>query len=142
MSTKTWRVLRFNEPKFAKAVAALNRHAQPEASRAAAVAEIIETVRHDGDAALVRYAKQWDKFDLPPSGLLLPARAPQVPEPVREAVDYALGNIRDFSKLRKPRNWTRTNRGGCAGRRKNSSRWSASASMSRAAPRRSSRPRS
>jgi histidinol dehydrogenase len=112
MSTKTWRVLRFNEPKFAKAVAALNRHAQPEAGRAAAVAEIIETVRRDGDDALVRYAKQWDKFDLSHGSLLLPARAPQVPEPVRAAVEYALGNIRDFSKLRKPRNWSRINREG------------------------------
>jgi histidinol dehydrogenase len=112
MSPKPWRVLRFNEPKFAKAVAALNRHAQPEAGRAAAVAEIIETVRRDGDDALVRYAKQWDKFDLPHGSLLLPARAPQVPEPVRAAVDYALGNIRDFSRLRKPRNWSRTNREG------------------------------
>jgi histidinol dehydrogenase len=112
MSTKTWRVLRYNEPKFAKAVAALNRHAQPEAGRAVAVAEIIEAVRRDGDNALVRYAKQWDNFDLSHGSLLLPARAPQVPEPVRAAVEYALGNIRDFSRLRKPRNWSRTNREG------------------------------
>jgi histidinol dehydrogenase len=112
MTPKPWRVLRFNEPKFAKAIAALNRHAQPEAGRAAAVAEIIETVRRDGDDALVRYAKQWDNFDLAHSGLLLPARMPKVPEPVQTAVDYALGNIRDFSKLRKPRNWSRTNREG------------------------------
>jgi histidinol dehydrogenase len=112
MSPKTWRVLRFNEPSFAKAIAALNRHALPEAGRAAAVAEIIETVRRDGDDALVRYAKQWDHVNLASGGLLLPARAPQAPEPVRAAIDYALGNIRDFSRLRKPRNWSRTNREG------------------------------
>jgi histidinol dehydrogenase len=112
MSSKTWRVLRFNEPNFSKAIARLNRHAQPDPGRAAAVADIIEAVRQDGDDALVRYAKQWDGVDLAHTGLLLPARLPQVPEPVRAAVEYALGNIRDFSRLRKPRNWSRTNREG------------------------------
>ena len=112
MSTKSWRVLRYNQPKFAKSIAALNRHASPEPSRAAAVADIIAAVRHEGDAALVRYAKKWDKLDLTPASLLLPARKVHASEEVREAVDYALRNIRDFSKLRKPRSWSRLNREG------------------------------
>ena len=107
-----WRVLRFNEPNYTRAVAGLNRHAQPDEGRAAAVAEIIATVRKEGDEALVRYAKQWDKVDLSQGGLLLPSRLPQVAEPVRAAVEYALGNIRAFSKLRKPRNWAKSNREG------------------------------
>jgi len=112
MNPKPWRVLRHSDPNFARSIAALNRHAQPEPSRAAAVAEIITAVRNEGDDALVKYAKQWDQIDLSHTGLMLPSRTPQVPEPVRAAVDYALRNIKDFSKLRKPRSWSRTNREG------------------------------
>jgi histidinol dehydrogenase len=112
MNPKSWRVLRFNEPNFARQTAALNRYAQPDAGRAAVVAEIIETVRRDGDNALVKYAQQWDNVTLSPGGLLLPSRNPQVGEPVRAAVEYALANIKAFSRLRKPRNWSKTNREG------------------------------
>jgi histidinol dehydrogenase len=112
MSAKSWRVLRYNQPRFAKSIAALNRHAAPDPARAAAVSDIIAAVRHEGDAALVRYAKKWDKVDLTPASLLLPSRKIQASDAVREAVDYALHNIRDFSKLRKPRSWSRVNREG------------------------------
>jgi histidinol dehydrogenase len=112
MSAKSWRVLRYNQPKFAKSIAVLNRHAAPDPARAAAVSDIIAAVRHEGDAALVRYAKKWDKVDLTPASLLLPSRKIQASDAVREAVDYALHNIRDFSKLRKPRSWSRVNREG------------------------------
>jgi histidinol dehydrogenase len=112
MSTKPWRVFRYSEPKFAKQIAALNRHAQPEPARAAAVAEIIAEVREHGDAALVKYAKKFDGIDLAAGGLLLPSRLPKPPGPVVEAIDYAIRNVRDFSKFRKPRDWTRVNREG------------------------------
>jgi histidinol dehydrogenase len=112
MSTNTWRVLRFNQPQFAKQIAALNRHAQPDPARGAVVAEIIATVREEGDGALVKYAKKFDHVDLSQGGLLLPSRLPQPPQNVRAAIDYALGNIKAFSKLRKPRNWSRLNREG------------------------------
>ena len=42
----------------------------------------------------------------------MPPRKFTPPEEVVEALDYALRNIRDFSKLHKPRNWSRTNREG------------------------------
>jgi len=112
MSTKPWRVLRYNQPQFAKQIAELNRHAQPEANRATIVAEIIATVRHQGDEALIKYAKKWDKVDLSRAGLLLPSRTPKPAAPVVAAIDYAIRNIRDFSKLRKPRGWSRLNREG------------------------------
>lgn len=112
MSTKPWRVFRYNQPHFAKHIAALNRHAEPAASRMAAVAEIIAAVRKDGDDALVKYAKKWDGVDLSRGGLMLPSRTPQPTPPVREAVEYALKNVRSFSKLRKPRSWSRLNREG------------------------------
>ena len=112
MSTKPWRVLRYTQPKFAKSVTALMRHASPDPTRATTVAEIIAAVRHEGDAALVRYAKKWSKLDLTPQTLLVPPRKFNPPAEVVEAIEYSLRNIREFSKLRKPRNWSRTNREG------------------------------
>jgi histidinol dehydrogenase len=110
--TKPWRVLRFNQPKFAKAAAALMRFAAPDPTRANTVAEIIAAVRHEGDAALVRFARKYDKLELKPATLLVSGRKVTPPEDVVAALDYALRNIRDFSKLRKPRNWSRINREG------------------------------
>jgi histidinol dehydrogenase len=113
MSTpKPWRVLRYNQPQFAKQIALLNRHAEPAAARSASVAEIIATVRREGDDALIKYAKKWDGVDISRNGLLVPSRTPQPLPPVRAAVDYAVKNIRNFSKLKKPRGWSRTNREG------------------------------
>jgi histidinol dehydrogenase len=111
-SSKPWRVLRFTQPQFARHIATLNRQAEPSADRAALVAEIIATVRREGDGALVRYAKKWDGIDLPKGGLLLPSRTPKPAPQVMAAIDYALKNVQDFSKLRKPRNWARKNREG------------------------------
>ena len=112
MSTKPWRVLRFSQPQFAKQIALLNRHAEPAASLSVTVAEIIATVRREGDSALIKYAKKWDGVDIPKTGLLLPVRKYTPPEAVAKAVDYALQNVVAFSKLRKPRNWSRKNREG------------------------------
>jgi histidinol dehydrogenase len=112
MSTTPWRVLRYTQPQFAKQVAALNRHAEPPASRQAAVAEIIAAVRKDGDDALVRYAKKWDGVDLKRGGLTVPSRTPKPAPAVVDAIDYAIKNVKSFSKLRKPRNWSRVNREG------------------------------
>src|SRR6202453_5041755 len=112
MSTKPWRVLRYSEPDFARQLAELDRHAEPAEERAQAVAEIIATVRKEGDEALVRYAKKWDNIDIPVTALKLPDRVSEPPQPVRAAVEYALNNVTTFAKQRKPRNWTRTNREG------------------------------
>jgi histidinol dehydrogenase len=112
MSTKPWRVLRYNQPQFAKQIAALNRHAEPAGSLVAAVAEIIAAVRKEGDDALLKYAKKWDGVEMARGGLLLPSRTPKPPQPVSTAIEYALKNVRAFSKLRKPRTWSRTNREG------------------------------
>jgi histidinol dehydrogenase len=109
---KPWRVLRYTQPQFSKQIAALNRHAEPAAARSAAVAEVIATVRRDGDEALVKYARKWDGVELSRSSLLLPARTPKPSPDVIAAIDYVIKNVRSFSKLRKPRNWSRKNREG------------------------------
>jgi len=112
MSTKPWRVLRFNSPQFAKQIAALNRHAEPAAGIAVAVGEIIAAVRREGDAALVKFAKKWDGVDMAKTNLLLPSRTPKPTPAVHDAIEYGLKNVQAFYKLRKPRNWSRKNREG------------------------------
>jgi len=112
MSTKPWRVLRFNQPQFARQIAALNRHAEPSASRQATVSEIIAAVRKDGDEALLRYTKKFDGIDLAKGGLLLPSRVTKPSPNVISAIDYAIKSVRGFSRLKKPRNWSRLNREG------------------------------
>jgi histidinol dehydrogenase len=112
MTSKPWRVIRYTQKDFAKQIALLNRFAEPMAIRSAAVADIIATVRHDGDDALVRYAKKFDGVEIARGALLLPPRTPKPPPAVMAAVDYALKNVRSFYKLRKPRNWSRKNREG------------------------------
>jgi len=112
MSSKPWRVLRYNQPQFARQIAALNRHAEPSASRQAAVAEIIGNVRKDGDDALIRYTKKFDGVDLSKGGLVLPSRGPKPAANVIAAIDYAIKSVRGFSRLKKPRNWSRLNREG------------------------------
>ena len=112
MSTKPWRILRYTQPQFAKKIAELNRHAEPAVDRAVIVADIISTVRREGDAALVRYAKKFDGVELAKNSLLLGSRTPQPTPAVRAAIDYAIENIQSFYKLRKPRNWSRKNREG------------------------------
>jgi histidinol dehydrogenase len=112
MSTKPWRVLRYNQPQYARQIAALNRHAEPSASRQAAVADIISAVRKDGDDALIRYTKKFDGVDLTRGGMVLPTRTPKPAPNVISAVDYAIKSVRSFSRLRKPRSWSRLNREG------------------------------
>ena len=112
MTPNPWRTLRHDQPDFARQLAALDRAAAPDPGRMAVVAGIIDAVRKEGDAALFRFGKEWDKVDLTRTGLLLAPRPQEMPEPVRAAVEYALKNIRDFSAARKPRNWTKSNREG------------------------------
>jgi len=112
MSSKSWRVLRYTQPQFAKQIALLNRHAEPAASLSVTVGEIIASVRREGDAALIKYAKKWDGVEIPRGGLMLPVRKCSPPDTVVKAIDYALKNVIAFSKLRKPRNWSRKNREG------------------------------
>src|ERR1700760_2241595 len=98
--SKPWRILRFDQPQFAKQIAALNRHAEPSPARADAVAGIIAAVRKEGDEALVKYTKKFDNIDLSKKGFVLPSRKAQPAPDMRAAIDYALKNIRSFSKLR------------------------------------------
>jgi len=68
---------------------------------------IIEAVRREGDAALLRFAREFDKVEAPAMSLRATEeefeRAFREIEPaVRSAIDYAIGNIRRFHEAQKP----------------------------------------
>lgn len=101
-------MLRIVESTNRKAVAAL---LAPERTRDVAtekaVAAIIAGVRQGGDAALRRYARQFDRLDGPIEISLAQMRraAKQVPADVRAAIRTAARNIRAVAARQVPRGW-------------------------------------
>ena len=71
------------------------------------VRPIVEAVRRDGDSALLRYARQFDRAELAPDAIRVGQgefdRAFDLVEPdVVEAITYAIGNIRAFHQEQRP----------------------------------------
>ncbi|MFP4211820.1 MAG: histidinol dehydrogenase [Alkalispirochaeta sp.] len=65
------------------------------------VSKIVETVRRDGDSALVAYAREFDGADLSRGGLAVTpsefdTAAGKISPEVVAALDYAIGNVRRF----------------------------------------------
>lgn len=77
----------------------------PETDRR--VADIVADVREHGDAALLRYARTFDRLegDVEVSRKEMVAAARTVPAPVRIAVRKAAKNIRAVAKRQVPRGW-------------------------------------
>jgi histidinol dehydrogenase len=71
------------------------------------VAAIVEAVRRDGDRALLRYARTFDRLDAPLeiSPDELREGAATVPRPVRAALRTAARNIRTVARRQVPRGW-------------------------------------
>jgi len=71
------------------------------------VAEIVATVRTNGDAALIEYARRLDQLDGPIEVSLdeMRAAARTVPAVVRRALRTAARNIRAVAKRQVPRGW-------------------------------------
>ena len=71
------------------------------------VAAIVEAVRHGGDRALVRYARQFDRLDGPieVSREEMETAAGEVPRNVRAAIRAAARNIRAVARRQVPRGW-------------------------------------
>ncbi|MHC4874128.1 MAG: histidinol dehydrogenase [Planctomycetota bacterium] len=71
-----------------------------------AVADIVSDVRKQGDSALFKYAKEFDKFSLTPENIRvsvdeISAAAREVDEKFISAVTLAAENIREFHKYQK-----------------------------------------
>lgn len=71
------------------------------------VQPIVQAVRQRGDSAVVEYTKQFEKADLHRRGLVvtdeeIDAAAEQLSPAVRDALDYAIENVRTFHRRQLP----------------------------------------
>lgn len=85
-----------------------NEYGTPEQN--AAVAEVVEAVRREGDAALLRYTEAFDKVSLTPDQLRVTAEEieaayEQVEPEFLEALRQAAANIRAFHEKQKRSSW-------------------------------------
>jgi histidinol dehydrogenase len=81
------------------------------------VREILADVKHNGNAAIVKYAKKFDHADLKPaefqvSQAEIKVAAACVGATEKAAVKTALANIKTFAKLRIPKAWSHSPRPG------------------------------
>ena len=74
----------------------------------AAVAKIVSAVRARGDAALLAYARRFDRFhgDLEVSRDEMEELAVRVPPKVRAAIAAAAKNIEKVARRQRPHGWT------------------------------------
>lgn len=82
-----------------------------------AAADILADVRENGDDALCRCAKRFDHVALTPGAFRvteaeLTAASRSVSEAVRQAIDGALAQIREFSRHQRPAQWSYSPRAG------------------------------
>jgi len=103
--------LNYSDPDFGARLDALcNRPGYPPEIEAK-VAKIIDAVKNEGDAALVRFAREFDHAELTPAGFRvtaaeLAAASKQLAAADRRAIDTALAQVIDFSRRRLPRSWS------------------------------------
>ncbi|QQL44718.1 histidinol dehydrogenase [Sulfuriroseicoccus oceanibius] len=104
----------FSDPDFSSFRAEFDRREDASDDVRQAVADILATVRRDGDAALVAYAKKFDGADLDVNGLLVTdeeiaeARA-AVDDELKQAVAASLENVTAFAQASMRKGWETTN---------------------------------
>ncbi len=111
------KIIRYDDPDYAESLE--NLYNRPDCPREIeeSVAGIVEEVRRDGDAAVCRFLKKFDRLDIAPSGLRvteaeLEEAEKQVGEAAGQAIALALANIQDFAKRQLPKDWTYSPREG------------------------------
>ena len=102
--------IRFDSPDFEKDLRALYERPSfpPEVGKQAAA--IIEEVRADGDAALIRFAEKFDHVTLSPDRFRvgdeeIEAAKKALTPAQKRAIRTALAQVRAFAKRTMPRNW-------------------------------------
>lgn len=85
----------------------LDRRITADAALSRRVAAIVDAVRHKGDTALLRYARQFDRFAGPIEMTVdeIEAGARQAPSNVRAAISTAARHIRRVARRQVPRSW-------------------------------------
>ena len=102
------KILRHTQPGFAKALAALKRHAEPADDVRTTVAAIIAEIRKRGDAALLDYTAKFGGPAFKPAQLLVTETA-SVDVATRRAVASSHGNVFAFAKKSLRKSWSGRN---------------------------------
>jgi histidinol dehydrogenase len=111
------KILRYNKPGFSKAVAALQRSAEPDEQVRNTVAAIIAGIREHGDAALLSYTAKFGSATLRPAQLRVTGPA-KVDAATRRAIATAHKNVFSFAKKSLRKTWsTRNAQGALVGER-------------------------
>lgn len=102
--------LYYDSPGFEKELRALADRPGYPPEIESQVASIIEDVRREGDAALVRYAAKFDRVALEPERFRVTASEideaeAQLSQREKTAIDTALSQVRDFALRTVPRTW-------------------------------------
>jgi len=86
----------------------LARRTRSQAAVVRRVARIVDRVRRGGDAALIGFARRFDRLTLPIEVTVdeMQAAAQTLPGDVRRAIDVAAANIRKVARRQLPRAWT------------------------------------
>ena len=111
------KILRYNKPGFSKAVAALQRSAEPDEQVRNTVTAIIAGIRQHGDAALLSYTAKFGGSTLRASQLAVKEKA-NVDNATRRAIATAHKNVFAFAKKSLRKTWsTRNAQGALVGER-------------------------
>ena len=107
----------YRDADFAAQLQKLYRRPSYPAEIESSVRGIIDAVRSEGDAALVRYAEEFDHAELAPetirvSDAEIAAAAKAVTPAMRKAVKTALKHVREFARRRVPKAWRFSPRAG------------------------------
>ena len=101
-------ILRYSDPGFSSAVAALKRHAEASPEVRSAVQEIIRTVRAGGDRALLECVERFGGPRLTADQLLVQDEA-GVDGSTYEAITTAHANVHAFARRSLRKSWTARN---------------------------------
>ncbi len=108
------RMISYKDRGFARALAELNRQAEPRAEVRETVSEIIAAMRRKGDAALIDHSVKFGGPKLKPSQIrvtpaeIKKARASLTPE-VKKAIAASIANVTAFAKKSLRKNWSMKN---------------------------------
>ncbi|HPA20102.1 MAG TPA: histidinol dehydrogenase [Verrucomicrobiae bacterium] len=106
------RLISYRDPDYEAWRQAMGRKATPDATVAAAVAQIILRVRSEGDEALRALTRQFDGVDV--DGIRLTDAPPRPPRQVAAALADAKANIARFAGRQLPKDWRARNRHGAS----------------------------
>jgi len=108
------RLLSHSSPEFAKQLAAFCASASVPREIQKSVAGILADIRSEGDRAVVRYAKKFDRATLRPRDFRIPSSllaeaAKALPSQERKAILAARACILDYNRRGLPKDWSAKN---------------------------------